>query len=315
MSMNRVLLTVLSLSVYGAVLGAQNVYLVNETDSTLYLLQGAAPLGIEGTRFDPQARYRQVPAGGVLPVDPAAELAGFAYSRGLFQLPTFGISAAELVEISYESGSGRRYVVLSDERLTTDHIVSPSTFASLLSRPRVDNQYLEWVGREARVARGANRAPLGVYADFGEGREPTGVNDSLLWGRGGTDLQWVKTDRSEDDFFLAATVYSQFARSTSIFLYLYGPHSDIPVATLEFPAGRGPGFVLLYVPAHPQPIVAGNLVSNELFMEAQIWRETVQSVVALRGEMTVEISTASSAAGIWEEFVLARDDFGALFPE
>jgi len=231
-------------------------------------------------------------------------------------LPTFFVGEAKRDSISSVDESGRRYVSISEEELSTDRIVSPSAFASLLARPRVDNQYLDWVARDPRIARGRARAPLGVFVDFGSGREAIGLDESLLWGRGGTDLHWVKSESTEFDHFLGISVYSEFSRSTSIFLYLYVEEERLPRATLELQARGSAGLVLLWIPAAAQPSVAGNIVNNDFFLEAQIWREVLAGAIGAELErVSVEVSTGSSAAGIWEEFVLARDDFVVLFGE
>jgi len=315
-SMKRFHLAVLLLVLGMTILGAQPVYLLNETDATLYLLHTPDGGGAEQLELVPDGSYRQVPPGGVLPIPETGSLAGFAYARGSFQLPTFFVRQARRDAISSVAASGRRYVSISADELRTDRIVSPSDFASLLALPRVDNQYLDWIARDPRIARGRSRAPLGVFADFGTGREATELDESLLWGRGGTDLQWVKSESTGQDYFLGVTAYSEFSNSTSLFLYIYSGDETLPRATLELPARGRAGLVLLWEPAAPQPRVAGNVVNNDFFMEAQIWRDILAGVVnvALDG-VSVELATASSAAGIWEEFVLARDDFVVLFDE
>ncbi|MFW6260755.1 MAG: hypothetical protein ACOC6J_04145 [Spirochaetota bacterium] len=313
MSMKRLPVLVLILAASAGALPAQH-YLVNESTATLYVAVGVERL--DEASLDPEGGYRQVPVGGVLPYAPGEALAGFAYSRGTFQLPTFAVRAEEAARRTKVAESGRRYIAITSDDLSNERIVSPSAFADLLGRPRIDDQYLDWVGRDAHIARGRGRAPLGVYADFGDGREPIDLDDSLLWRRGGTDLEWIKTHTTAFAHFLGASVYTEFAGGTTIFLYLYREGGEIPMATLEFPAGENRAFVLLWTPAQPEPTVAGNLVGSEFFLEAQIWRDVLDAALdAPSEEIVVETSTASSAAGIWEEFVLARDPFSVLFGE
>jgi hypothetical protein len=315
MNMKQLLFLAAILTAAGASTSAEEYYLVNESDATVYILE--APADLSDYELSPQARYRQLPPRGVLPYDPGRPVAGFAYSRGTFQLPTIAIEAPELERRLRVTESDRRYASITPEDLTTDRVVSPSAFADLLSYPRIDDQYLDWVGREARIARGRGRAPLGVYADFGEGREMIDLATSLLWQRGGTDLQWLKTHATEDDYFLGASVYTAFAPGTTVFLYLYETGSDIPAATIELQAGSGgTRMVLLWTPARPQPTVVGTMVASQFFLEAQIWRSAFAATIGVPvGELTVETATASSAAGIWEEFVLARDEFTVVFGE
>jgi len=316
MSMKRTLLALVLFATLVSAASAQEAYLRNDTAATLYVLASPASDDPSAARLAPGAAYRQVPVGGVLPVRPTGAIAGFAFTRGEFQFPTFHVSRAERVSGARASGSGRQYLTVSEESLTTERVVLSAEFTELLSGPRIDNQYLDWVARDARVARGPSRAPLGVYADFGDGREATGLDESLLWGRGGTDLQWIKTDAGPADLFFAATVYTEFASSTAIFVYVYARGETIPRATLEFAPDGPEGFVLLWTPGSREPAVAGNLVSNDFFLEAQIWRSALEEAVGSDySSLVVEISTASSAAGIWEEFVLARDDFQAVFAE
>lgn len=311
--MKRLPVLAVILAVCGAALPAQD-YLVNETQVTLYVAVGAARLA--EASLDPRGEYRQLPAGGVLAYAAGEPVIGFAYSRGTFQLPTFEISGEAAQRRVSVASSGRRYVPVGEDDLSAERIVSPSAFAELLGRPRIDDQYLDWVGREARIARGRGRAPLGVYADFGDGRETIGLDDSLLWQRGGTDLEWIKTHATRWSYYLGASVYTEFARGTTIFLYLYRDGEDVPAATLELSGGEPRGFVLLWTPTQPEPVVAGNMVASEFFLEAQIWRDALEDAVGSELEgLAVETSTASSAAGIWEEFVLARDSFSVLFGE
>ncbi|MFW5684337.1 MAG: hypothetical protein ACOC1I_05750 [Spirochaetota bacterium] len=302
-------------------LPAQEFYLVNETESTLYLLTDASGGAFES--LSPGAAYRQIPAGGLLPVFSSRPLEGFAFERGSFQLPTFSIGETEVRERASVSEAGRRYVSVEPDDLTEERVVSASQFAALLGAPRIDGQYLDWVSRDARVARGRARAPLGVFADFGDGRETIDIDQSLLWRRGGTDLQWIKTGVSADDLFLAGSVYTAFARGTAIFIYVYRESDRVPFATLEFPIGTLDGarsgetdFVLLWLPARREPRVVGTFVASEFLFETQIWLDVLSELVDQPlDEMVVELSTASSAAGIWEEFVLVRERFSVLFGE
>lgn len=318
MSMKRLPVLLLILAVSVAALPAQQHYLLNESEATLYVAVGV-DLGTEGpgeTGLDPQGEFRQLPVGGVLPYTRGEPVVGFAYSRGTFQLPTFAVSADEAARRITTAETGRRYVAVTADDLSSERIVSPSAFAELLGRPRIDDRYLDWVGRDPEVARGRGRAPLGVYADLGDGRETIRLGDSLLWQRGGTDLEWIKTHATTHAFFLAASVYTEFARGTRIFLYIYGEDGDVPLATLELSGDEERGLVLLWTPTQPEPAVVGNLVASEFFLEAQIWRQALQRALGSdREHLVVETATASSAAGIWEEFVLARDPFSVLFGE
>lgn len=289
----------------------EEYYLRNRTGYVLYAAQGQ---GTAGRELQPGLRYRSVPPGGLLPLDPGLELAGFAFERGAFQLPTFGLGPQAIRERMVASATNRSYLEIGPEDLTDDRVVTPTRMTDVLSGVRIDNQYLDWVAGEAVIARGRGRLPLGVYADFGEGREPLGLAESLLWTRGGTDLQWIKGATGSVDFYLAAAAYTPFAERTSLFLYLYEPDGAVPVATLEIPAGRAPGVVLLWVPVLPAPLAAGNVVSDGFYLEAQLWPEVLARTVGTDPwNLTVEFSTASSAAGVWEEFVLGSARLGAVF--
>ncbi len=311
MSMRRLVCTLLLCTVLAGALGAE-WYLVNETDTVLYVLADGEPLGDTGD-LDPGATYRHIPAGGVLPVRPGSAKRGFAFTRNLFSFATFVVETAEM-EKATVSESGLRYLAVGSDRLRRDRVVTAAQFADVLAKPRIDNEYLEWVRRAPRIARARGRAPLGIFADFGEGREAISRDDSLLWTRGGTDLQWVKTFAGPADLYVALASYSEFARNTSIFLYFYGGVASVPEATIEIPAGMRTGLVLLWLPVKPEPMAIGNFASSGLLLEAQIWLDVFDSAVETElSSLTVEVSTASSAVGVWEEFVLARTGFEALF--
>ena len=318
MSMKRLPVLLFILVVCAVSVSAQRHYLVNESGTTLYVAVDAEEAAgrLAEVTLDPRGEYRQLPVDAVLAYTPGEPVVGFAFTRGSFQLPTFAVSAEEAMRRTTSAASGRRYVAVTEADLSNERIVSPSAFAELLGEPRIDNQYLDWVGRDAVVARGRGRAPLGVYADLGDGREPIRLDESLLWQRGGTDLEWIKTHTTPYAYFLAVSVYTAFARGTTLFLYVYREEGEVPVATLELPGDDGRGLVLLWTPTQPEPVVAGNLVASEFFLEAQIWRSALEAELGAGHEgLVVETATASSAAGIWEEFVLARDPFSVLFGE
>ena len=148
----------------------------------------------------------------------------------------------------------------------------------------------------------------------------------------------MKTARVGDDLYLAASTYSAFARSSSLNLFVYGS-SDLPVASIDVDAASDSGLILLWMPLVPEPVVVGNSVAGDFFVEGQIWLDVVSAELSrdatvgdilggnllTRGTLsaeesdaagavgvTIEIATASSAAGIWEEFVLARVPLAAL---
>jgi hypothetical protein len=135
-----------------------------------------------------------------------------------------------------------------------------------------------------------------------------------MWGRAGTDLEWVKTSLAENDLFLSATAYSRFSRTTVITMFVYGA-DEFPVATVDIGAGRGSGLALLWMPTNPDPVVVGNFVAGEYFAEVQIWLDVLlEAVPEITGvEGTVEIATAASRPGLWEEFVLARVPLSTVF--
>lgn len=275
-------------------------YLVNATGAVLYVaVEQPSRHAPDGPDLDPGGRYRQVPPGGALPIRTEFPIAGFAFSRGSFDLPTFTFTA--------EEATGRTTLTVTPDRLSLERVLSASTFAAVLSGPRVDNEYLEWVRRPKLMARARGRAPMAVFADFGSGREPIDRDDSLLWSRAGTDLQWIAVDAGEMDVFVAASTYSEFGRGTTMFVYLYGEERHFAEATLEIPVGSGNGFVLLWLPIKPEPIVVGNFVGSGFLMEAQVWTDVLSEWLATPLDLLdIEFATASSAAGVWEEFVLAR---------
>ena len=291
------------------------LYVQNNTRYILYLSPG------------PESSYRQVPPGGLLPAGEAASLDGFAYDRGSFQLAT--------VEIELEVVSDEGFVGIEESDLSSIRTVSAADVAETLSAPRLDNRYLDWLPVSPLFARGRGRLPLGSFVDKGMGREPVSPDDALLWERSGTDLEWMKTARTGDDLFFAASAYSAFTRSSSLSLFVYGS-SDVPVATIDVDASAESGLILMWMPRLPEPLVVGNSVAGDFFIEAQIWLDVIVKELSKESSLgpvllemmdsglvaeaapasspgpapvMLEIATASSAAGVWEEFVLARVPF------
>ena len=270
-------------------------YVTNDTGYTIYVRSDGAT-------------YRQSPAGGLLPVHGVDILEGFAYVRGSFQVPTFRLSLGDAGEGEIAS--------LTEDDLTSGESADPTVIADIIAGPRLDNQYLEWIGLEPVVARARGRMPLGSYTDSGSGRASLPLGESLLWERAGTDLEWLKTSPKGLDLFIAASAYSASARSTTIFLFVYEPGTRLPLASIEIPFGISPSLVLVWTPVLPEPIVAGNAVASEFFVEAQIWMDMVQNQLGkVPEDAVIEVATASSATGIWEEFVLARFPLSAVIDQ
>jgi hypothetical protein len=263
---------------------ADGPYVENRTAWTLYVQHG------EGT-------YRQVPAGGILPAPEGGEVRGFAYERGALSFPAFSVRA----------GSQDEFIEVDQSDFRGAEQVEASAVQAIISGPRIDNQFLDWIAVPPLVARGRGRAPLGSFIDEGGSRSVLALPESLLWERAGTDLEWIKTRVIGQDALLATSSYSARARSSTLFLYLYENTDTFPRATLEINVGTRESLVLMWVPVLPEPIVVGNSAATEYFTEAQLWLDVIgNSLGALPADGYLEISTASSAAGVWEEFVLAR---------
>lgn len=303
----------------GGQIFGQTAYLQNGTDFTLYLKSGSA------------ATYRQVPPGGLLPLVPGRDLDGFAYDRSSFQFPVIHLSAVEFAGVPvFEFG---------DDALRQAEFLDASDVSEIISGPRIDNQYLDWLSLPPLFARGRGRQPLGSFVATSGTRQPIPSGASLLWQRAGTDLQWMKTARIRDDLYLAASAYSVFAPTTTVNLYIYGL-SPVPLASIELSTGSDSGLALMWLPVEPEPVVVGNTVAGDYFLEAQVWLDVVAATLSgvdtggdlvwegfLRSaselqqapsadggdsSLTVEIATGGSAAGVWEEFVLARVSLAEL---
>lgn len=297
-------LIVAVLLIVAATAFAQTSYIVNDTDATLYLRQSS----VDPVELGPDRIFRQVPPGGVLPYDPSLQVGGFIYERGELQFRTLDYSAW-VARVGTEGSFSS--IVGAD--LTTARVVSPTSMSAVVSGIRIDNQYLDWRYIESRIARAKARPPMGTYQDAGLERSAIEPDDSLLWGRGGTDLEWLRTATSPDDLYVGVSVYSAFSKATLLFLYLYEPDRQYPSLTIEIPVSSEPGYVLLWEPVSLRPRVVGNVTSTEFFAEAQIWRDTVEETVLLSGDVVIEVATAISAAGAWEEFVLGQMSASELF--
>jgi hypothetical protein len=288
--------------------GQQTLIVQNKTERTLFVLvPSEQELSLEST-------FRQVPAGGLLPISDQGRVAGVAYERGSFDLLSFEFSASRLADLTRRSPQ-RVYLPVEERHLVADSRFIASDFDQIVGSPQIDNVYLEWVSREPALARARDRRPVATYVDLGEGRQQLPLDQSLLWQRGGTDLEWIKGAGSGGDLYLAASSYSVFSGESSLFLYLLDD-SEQTVGTIELSPGRGNGFVFLWTPTELQPAVVGNLVGSEFFMEAQLWRNEIES--RLGGsllEFSADVATANSAAGPWEEFVLGRIHLSGLFAE
>jgi len=286
----RLPLLALALFAAGTVYSQQTVdesaYLDNETGYTLYL------------RPSPELPYRQVPSGGILPLTEAGRYQGFGYRRGIFSLPTISVSAALV--------AAGQVLRVTDSDFTPGVSIDPADVADTISGPRLDNQYLDWLSVEPLFAIARGRTPLGSFVNSGTGREAVAPSQAFSWRRAGTDLEWLKTAVVGEDLFVSATAYSRFAPTTTLNLFFYGS-GEYPVATVEIPLGETTGYCVLWLPTNPEPAVVGNAVSSEFFVEAQVWLDLFLSMVPEFDDVSIiEIGTASSAPGMWEEFVLAR---------
>jgi hypothetical protein len=298
---------------FGQTVSTPSSYIQNDTGFTLYLKTVSA------------SEYRQVPPGGLLPSGVDEDLEGFLYERSTFQMPTVEIPATVLTEGGF--------LRVTRDYLSNARTVNPSDVAAIISGPTLDNRYLDWLSIPALFARGRGRQPLGSFLDVGSGRQSVPTGDSLLWERAGTDLEWMKTSRRGEDLYIAASTYSVFARTSSLNLYIYGS-GDLPIASIDIDAASDSALILMWMPLAPEPVVVGNSVASDFFVEAQIWLDVLASAFpdgtdvgevlagnllaqeTLAGEtrtgsdplagLSVEIATATSAAGTWEEFVLAR---------
>lgn len=284
-TMKRVILSAVGLiAVVSA--GFTDAFLENDTGTTLYVRE----IG--------QLEYRHIPDGGVLPVPTDTVFEGFAFESGEFLLPTFAINTVLVAENSV--------LTVTVQDLFDSPTIEASAVAEVVSGPRLDNRYLEWLAVEPLFARARGRTALGSFLNTADGRVALEPAAALQWQRGGTDLEWVKTKVVEQDLFLSATSYSEYSRSTYLSLYLYG-QGLYPVATLQIEPGVSRAYVLLWTPTQPEPIVVGNSVATDYFIESQIWLDVVQSVVEdLNAVEILEISTVASIPGRWEEYVLAR---------
>ena len=308
--MRRLLLTVLvCISFTVSAQEPGGLIVQNRTNHTLYVLVPG------GQEILPQSRYRQIPPGGLLPVESGGALNGVAYQRGSFLLSTFSFTDQEIAERTRRSAT-RVYLPVEERHLSEQEGLEASSFDSLLSEPQIDDVYLEWVGTVPGIARARERGPMAFYVDLGEGRQTLSVSESLLWQRGGTDLEWLKGTSGATDLYLAAASYSAFSEESSLFIYLFEEVGRRPLGTLELSPGRGNGFVFLWQPTELRPSVVGNLVSSDFFMEAQLWRSELESLIgADLLSLTAEVSTANSSAGVWEEFLVARVQLANLFRE
>lgn len=285
----------------------QTLFVQNRTERTLFILVPS------DQQLSADSTFRQVPAGGLLPLPAEGPVTGLAYERGTFELLSFEFSESRVADLTRRSPQ-RVYLPVENRHLSATENLSASEFEQILGVPQIDNRYLEWVSREPALARPRDRRPIATYVDLGDGRQQLALDQSLLWQRGGTDLEWIKGAGGHGDLYLAASSYSAFSGESSLFLYLLADGTEQPVGTLELSPGRGNGFVFLWTPTELQPAVVGNLVSSEFFMEAQLWRTNIEARLgASLLDFSADVATANSAAGPWEEFVLGRISFARLF--
>lgn len=307
--MRRVL--IVGLLMVAAMLSAQErvLFVQNRTERTLYVLVPA------DQELESSSTFRQIPSGGLLPLPGGTSVSGLAHERGSLGVATFAFSQARTADLEGRSAQ-RVYLPVEERHLTVREDLESADFDEIVGRPQIDNVYLEWLPRTAALARARDRSPLATYVDLGEGRQSIPLADSLLWQRGGTDLEWIKGVAAERDLFIAMASYSPFSTESSVFLYLVDSEEAAPVGTLEFSPGRGNGFVFLWTPTELQPAVVGNLSASEFFLEAQLWRSEIGQRIG--GDLLLldaEVATANSAAGPWEEFVLGRVELERLFGE
>ena len=176
-------------------------------------------------------------------------------------------------------------------------------------QPTIDNSYYDWQAFPAMATFSGHYNPYYFSREKAGVRETLGIDRSLYWNWGGSQLREIKGVLANGSLFLQVSSHSNFAKELSIFAYIYdrretGGNNRY---VLEFLPARvnGSGFVALW-DANGRPTQIGDLTSSSISLECRIPLEALPSelIAGDLSKLSIDLTTCyhEPSSGTYEEF-------------
>jgi hypothetical protein len=173
----------------------------------------------------------------------------------------------------------------------------------------IDNSYYDWQDIPAMATFSGHYNPFYFSRESGGDRQTLGIDRSLYWSRGGSQLREIKGVLADGNLYLSLSSHSPFAEELSVFAYVYDRREtgEPNSYTLELLPARldGLGFVALWG-ADGKPRQIGELVSSSISLECRIPMQELPAGLA-EGDVTglsIDLTTCyhEASSGTYEEF-------------
>lgn len=195
--------------------------------------------------------------------------------------------------------------VVTDEHSAPLHI--PASLAPSDTAPvAVDNRYSDWVDVPDLAAFRRDFRPEGFTRITSGSETREEITDSLLWQRGGTQLERIRALVWHEDVYLMASMLTPVSQNYSLLLRVFGDRAEDSrnEITVEIPAEDIAGPVLLWLPDRQQPRVVGEFARSRFLLEARISPDMIPAdAIGVDPEtLSIDIGSSLADAGVREEF-------------
>ncbi|WP_455383444.1 hypothetical protein [Salinispira pacifica] len=166
----------------------------------------------------------------------------------------------------------------------------------------IDNRYLDWLKVPNMATYPDYFVPRRFIREQNGTRTEEPIARSLFWKKGGTQIQYFKSIRSDRYLYLLFSSASELSKGLSYMLYLYKDrNSGAGKYTIEIPVDRGAGLVTLWQNGKRDPEIVGDFVHSTFFLEARLRLDQLPSDLA-SGGWSIDLATMMQDAGVFEEF-------------
>ncbi len=310
-------LLVFCVALFATTVSADDLTVQNDTDGTLvYLLitpgrfeslrASADAEGFAGLFSDFAGRLDRIPPRGVRLLEgvPGSDLVLVGY----IDHPDRSDGTVMAVDLSLQE-EPELIIVQEDTALQVDGRRLALRSWQFIPDPapiRIDNRYSQWVTVPDLAAFRSDFRPESFSRFTTSAQRNLALEDSLLWGRGGSRLERVKALRWETSLFVMAASVSEMSPGMSILMRLYPDRAGAEANeyTIEIPLSDVGGPVLLWSSESDRPRVVGDFVRTRFFVEAEIRTELLPGAVngLSNGGISFDIGTRLSDHALLEEF-------------